>query len=152
MKVSISNPLFVLTLSLLLLSIVSCKKKGCTNEYAINYNSSAEKSDGSCILGNWVLIHDVKIHEDGIDSVILYNGRNTKWNFSECFIGFSTEDSTNIYAYQFPISIESVVYSHEELILTSDSLGFEVSTSGDMNLYLVDASGNYLDNWPYHNL
>ena len=40
--------------SVLLLSVVglfalgSCKKKGCTDENAINYDSEAEKDDGSC--------------------------------------------------------------------------------------------------------
>ncbi len=38
---------FLITLTLALL-ILSCKKKGCTDSIAINYNSQAKKDDGSC--------------------------------------------------------------------------------------------------------
>lgn len=34
---------------LLILTFVSCKKKGCMDNDADNYSSSAEKSDGSCM-------------------------------------------------------------------------------------------------------
>jgi hypothetical protein len=36
----------ILTLSLF---IISCKKKGCTNPGATNYNAEAQKDDGSCV-------------------------------------------------------------------------------------------------------
>jgi hypothetical protein len=39
---------FVCLLSIILISTVSCKKKGCTTENATNYNSEAKKDDGSC--------------------------------------------------------------------------------------------------------
>ena len=32
------------------IALVSCKKEGCTNPTATNYDSSAEKDDGSCVL------------------------------------------------------------------------------------------------------
>ena len=31
-----------------LVAVTSCKKKGCTDPTAINYNSEAEKDDGTC--------------------------------------------------------------------------------------------------------
>lgn len=39
---------FLLLASLLSLSVISCKKKGCTDPSAVNYNSEAEKDDESC--------------------------------------------------------------------------------------------------------
>jgi len=41
--------LIFLGFSLLLLACLSCKKKGCNDPLATNYNASAEKDDGSCI-------------------------------------------------------------------------------------------------------
>ena len=37
-----------LLLSCLTLTFVSCKKKGCIDEFAENYDTEAEKDDGSC--------------------------------------------------------------------------------------------------------
>jgi len=57
--------LFVLVVSSLLL--VGCKKKGCTDPSATNYDSSAEKDDGSCVFiynsGNGVMDIDGNLYE-----------------------------------------------------------------------------------------
>jgi hypothetical protein len=38
----------LLFLALALLPLISCKKAGCTDAYAVNYSSEAEKDDESC--------------------------------------------------------------------------------------------------------
>lgn len=40
---------FVFILSIILISTVSCKKEGCTASNAANYDSEAQKDDGSCL-------------------------------------------------------------------------------------------------------
>src|SRR5688572_25912775 len=47
--------LFFFLLSVLSATVSSCKK-GCTNETAINYNSSAKADDASCLFCDSVLI------------------------------------------------------------------------------------------------
>ncbi len=40
--------LFTALISLFIITTSSCKKKGCTDPTAINYNENAKKDDGSC--------------------------------------------------------------------------------------------------------
>lgn len=42
------NLIFILSTSLTLITTTGCKKKGCTDSFAANYDSSAGKDDGSC--------------------------------------------------------------------------------------------------------
>ena len=48
-KINLS--LAILCVALVCVMFPSCKKKGCTNEVALNYDSDVEKDDGSCQLG-----------------------------------------------------------------------------------------------------
>lgn len=49
MNISISNLLLILTISLI---SFGCKKQGCMDPSAINYDSSAKKEDNSCVYDN----------------------------------------------------------------------------------------------------
>lgn len=45
----IKNSAMILALGAIAFSITSCKKEGCTDETALNYDADAKKDDGSCI-------------------------------------------------------------------------------------------------------
>lgn len=65
----IINSLLPVSLLLSLLLATSCQEKeGCTNADAANYDPEAEKDDGSCIAGNFVL--DFKALVEGVPLVM----------------------------------------------------------------------------------
>jgi len=51
------NSLLFLMIGLGAVSITSCKKKGCTDNGAVNYNSKAKKDDGTCLYKPFLTIH-----------------------------------------------------------------------------------------------
>lgn len=53
--------LFLSVLCTLGLSISSCKKKGCTDASAVNYNSIAKKDDGSCLYKPFLTLNGAAI-------------------------------------------------------------------------------------------
>ncbi len=62
--------LLILSVACLVGATQSCKKKGCTNSNATNYNSKAKKDDGSCTLP--VVEPQNEAEEIGINSQPLY--------------------------------------------------------------------------------
>ena len=54
----------VITLALFTLALVACKKKGCTNPLATNYQIEAEKDDGSCVLPQVTVVEIIEITEN----------------------------------------------------------------------------------------
>lgn len=46
---------YVLFLGILLSFLTGCKKEGCTDYFADNYNQSAKKDDGSCVYSEKVI-------------------------------------------------------------------------------------------------
>ena len=63
------------TLSILALSILictSCKRKGCTEELATNYESKAKKDDGTCEFADAGVIVTLD-HKVGADDLVFTN-------------------------------------------------------------------------------
>jgi hypothetical protein len=66
-------------LSALTLGAVSCKKKGCTDATATNYNSEAKKDDNSCKYADPVV-------EEGTITVSSNITSNTTWLTGKIYI------------------------------------------------------------------
>ena len=60
----------ILSVSAILLLTFACKKKGCMDESAENYNSSAQKDDGSCSYSPSYLSEFTFMHEINGDSFL----------------------------------------------------------------------------------
>jgi len=96
------------TLSLTTL-ITSCKKKGCTNENATNFDSKAKKDDGSCVLpsGQSASISETTtfIVNDTID--FSTTGNDYEWSTRLTRTGIDTSTTTPTYSYFAFSSIDS---------------------------------------------
>ena len=72
----------------LMLGTVSCKKKGCTDETATNYNEKAKKDDGSCTYAE----------EPADENVVMVTGNitsNTTWETGKVYVLASRIAVTN---------------------------------------------------------
>ena len=78
--------LFKLQLSALILlsiTITSCKKKGCTDELATNYNSEAKKDDGTCVYDTaptYTIPSTYNFEDESGNSTVSYSGQTDRLN------------------------------------------------------------------------
>ena len=71
----------ILFASLLLLPVVSCKKKGCTDPTAENYSSSAKKDDGSCYYATTYAVPTTYAFTNSTgNSTVNYDGQTDRIN------------------------------------------------------------------------
>ncbi|MCG8574012.1 MAG: lamin tail domain-containing protein [Flavobacteriales bacterium] len=134
---------YLIGIFFLAISIQSCKKKGCMDENALNYDSSAEKDDGSC---NYptdtgkVFIQQVIAYPDFSESVSIKNTMETTQDIGGWIIG--DEENPNI----FTISSSANIESGEVLSWTAVSLGITINDSKE-TIFLKDDSGLIIDSW-----
>jgi len=78
MDFKIKNSAMILALTAIAFSFTSCKKEGCTDETALNYNADAKKDDGSCIYDTTVPSNVINVSAN-ITS-------NTTWETGKIYI------------------------------------------------------------------
>tara|TARA_B110000046_G_C13015831_1_gene408700 strand:+ start:1584 stop:2735 length:1152 start_codon:yes stop_codon:yes gene_type:complete len=61
-------------------AIVSCKKKGCTDETATNYSEEAKKDDGSCTYDELSIPSTYSFTDDSGNSTVSYGGQTDRLN------------------------------------------------------------------------
>ncbi|MBK9672320.1 MAG: hypothetical protein IPP56_11155 [Bacteroidetes bacterium] len=104
-----------LTFAILLLTstiYVGCKKKGCTDKNADNYESDAEKSDGSCAFR----------YSSAIEVTTPTNGNYDPFDGPDLFVQFAKKSSstwdyksgTGSDSYSTSLTTPSVMFTNEE--------------------------------------
>lgn len=126
---------------LLLLAIVSCKKKGCIDELATNYNEEAQKDDGSCEYEpNAVYIYSVVSTPTTSEQVTIKNNSGSAVDLQ----GWSIGDLNNPSAYTIPSG--NLLNNGDAFYFMASTMGFQINDSGE-TIYLKNASGSTVDTW-----
>lgn len=146
----------ILAISVILsCSIVSCKKEGCTDVTATNYNSEAKKDDGTCIfpepdprdlyLGNYLVtdtlymfgsfseanIYTLQVTTGGTLSDTIY--LNNLWNDGSSYIALLAGSNFSIPSQQ----VSGPYYASGSGNFTNNIITYE--TSGDV--YINEGAG-----------
>jgi len=70
---------YIFPLTLAAVAFTSCKKEGCTDETALNYNEEAKKDDGSCTYFT-LNVPATYAFTDGTNSTVNYSGQTERLN------------------------------------------------------------------------
>ncbi|MGB1102073.1 MAG: DUF4856 domain-containing protein [Crocinitomicaceae bacterium] len=62
------------------LLFTACKKKGCTDETALNYSAEAEKDDGSCEFATWEVPTTFSFTDANGNNTVAYSGQTERLN------------------------------------------------------------------------
>ncbi|MBN4077629.1 hypothetical protein JYT25_00605 [bacterium AH-315-C20] len=133
----------ILFSALLLLAIMGCKKKGCTNYYASNFQEEFTKDDGSCKWGNTPQIRGEWGNNDILDTITIFSATGGQFDASKWYVGYEHQGETNLFAYQF---IDNFYMADTSYIYIPYSY-FGITPDETTTLYLADSTGLLKDQW-----
>ena len=119
--------------------ITSCKKEGCTNPEALNYDKEAKEDDGSCVFLNKNEVSNDKLKGDWEVSSMMYAGTEYKGvGFDEMFIAFQKLDA------QGGTSNKTIVAGGSS---TTQTGNYKITAEGkslsfDNNIFVVNFNSN----------
>jgi len=131
---------------ILLLALVgfnSCKKKGCTDYLASNYQENNAKEDGSCFYGDTPEIRGEYGSNNVLDTFVVYNASGGQYDMSKWYIGYEQNNDVNLLVFQF--SDDFYFPNDTALYMNYDVLG--ITHDATTFLYLVDSTGFLIDEW-----
>ncbi|HEY0031324.1 MAG TPA: hypothetical protein VGC65_11235 [Bacteroidia bacterium] len=120
------NLLLTLLFALTITVTTSCRKKGCTNRDADNYEENAKKDDGSCMCRYASAVR--------IDAIPATNGSGSSWDFGapDLYVRFSKSSSPT---WDYVTNIASDAATPASLILPSGDIKF---TNENWQFQIVD--------------
>ncbi|MFT5822662.1 MAG: hypothetical protein ACI8ZM_003918 [Crocinitomix sp.] len=77
-------------------AVVSCKKKGCTDESATNYSEKAKKDDGSCTYQELSIPSTFNFTDDAGNSTVSFGGQTERLNQMEEMTTYMKSGTTTI--------------------------------------------------------
>lgn len=86
----------LITISLITISLTSCKKEGCTDETALNYDAEAKKDDGTC---NFQQFADVQLSFEHV-----FGMTQEEFNLNQNYVHPKTGDTLNFTMLKYYVS------------------------------------------------
>lgn len=137
MQFSLKNTKALLFVGIVILSI-SCKKEGCTDSQAENYDSDAKKDDGSCVFAR-----DKFIGTYNVNRTCVYQANenfvitvSAGPNINEIIINNFSNDGVNIKA---TVSGSNVTFNDEKLEIIYEGDGYIINNSMELSYEVCES-------------
>ena len=128
---------FLPILALGFVGLTSCKKEGCTDDWATNYNSEAKKDDGSCKYSEKFIFWQDAVQAD--DWVNLYGVTSLYFYIDGQLIGSS---AAGVYSLTEPSCDGSGISSTTIDLGSETSKNINIVIKDETNTVLIDESWN----------